>query len=215
MIGSKCYSACDNGYSADSTGTLCIQNCASGETSTATTCTKPRIDNMQSSCCDGEFVPCEAVNGRSFFCYDGGYVFPINQCHCRSDAVTYTKATNNRNWQCPAGTYPNQGSCVASNIQPSSKPVTSVVPSTKPSTGTNVPSRPTIVTVTSSKPSKKPYFRPPSSSAPLTVAPTVKPTTKPTVKPTVKPTTKPTVKPTIKPTMKPTIKPTAKPSAKP
>ena len=118
MIGSKCYSACDNGYSADSTGTLCIQNCASGETSTATTCTKPRIDNMQSSCCDGEFVPCEAVNGRSFFCYDGGYPFPINQCHCRSDAVTYTKATNNRNWQCPAGTYPNQGSCVASNIQP-------------------------------------------------------------------------------------------------
>eukprot|EP01036_Dinobryon_divergens_P029080 gene29080-38138_t len=215
LIGSKCYLACDNGYSVDSTGTICVKNCASGETSTATTCTQPRIDDLQSDCCTGSFMPCPSIDGRSFFCYDGGYPFPISQCHCRSDAVTYRRATTNRIWQCPIGTTTGLDSCTPTSApitRPSSKPVTPV--SSNPPT--KVPSRPTIASTKA--PSKKPSSKPTTkvSSRP-TIASTKAPSTKPSSKPTTtKSSNPPVTKVSSRPTTKPSLSaPSKKPSAKP
>jgi len=117
LIGNKCYLSCASGYSPDSAGTTCVQDCASGESTTSTTCTKPQIDNYLFDCafgCTGTFVTCDPASGRDFYCVDDGYRFPIAQCHCRSAAVTYTRATTARTWQCPAGSYSSlSSSCVA------------------------------------------------------------------------------------------------------
>eukprot|EP01036_Dinobryon_divergens_P028469 gene28469-37419_t len=116
LIGNKCYRACDSGYSPDSAGTMCVQNCASGETSTATTCIIPQLDGSLFDCgfgCAGTFVSCSSVNGRSYYCVDDGYRFPVAKCHCRSAGSTYSRVTATRSWQCPAGSYSSLGSCIA------------------------------------------------------------------------------------------------------
>jgi hypothetical protein len=93
--------------------TTCYQNCATGETNIDTyTCRKPQLDNGQFNCAVGcGVVSCGSSNGRSYRCVNDGYRFPIFRCHCRSDAANYAKATKPRNWQCPAGTFLNQGTC--------------------------------------------------------------------------------------------------------
>ena len=116
LIDSKCYLACNDGYSPDSTGKICVKNCASGETSTATMCTIPQLDAEQFDCgfgCAGTFVSCSSANGRSYYCVDDGYRFPVYRCHCRTSAITYARATTTRTWKCPAGSYTSLGSCVA------------------------------------------------------------------------------------------------------
>ena len=113
MINNKCYLPCDNGYSSTTSLTTCYQNCATGETTVDTyKCSKPQLDSGQSKCAFGcAAVSCTAAGGRLFRCVNDGYRFPSYRCHCRSDAVTYARATKSRNWQCPAGTFLSQGSC--------------------------------------------------------------------------------------------------------